>query len=345
MTELSWILARLDWVAVVDILLVALAVFLLLYLVRTTQAVPLLRGIIVLIAIIGLLTNVFPLRAFSWLLRQALPALLVAIPVIFQPELRRALERVGRVGALLNPATATKDAIEALIDVTVLACRSLASRRHGALIILERETGLQEYADTGVSLNADYSAELLLTIFDPHTPLHDGGVIVRGGRILAAACVLPLTTAFLADRRMGLRHRAGIGVTETTDAIAIIVSEERGSVSIAHNGRIIRRLDADRLGSVLRAFYQPSLRRAFPFGLTRFLRPKSQGSVSSETTTPHRSDQMPVQQVGQHSKGDAGASGTGGGAAEGLERDAYGNRASEPGSAEARTASGTEQMA
>jgi diadenylate cyclase len=154
--------------------------------------------------------------------------------------------------------------VEQLIQVTVSACRALATRRHGALIVLERETGLQEYADTGVSLNADYSVELLLTVFDPHTPLHDGGVIVREGRILAAACVLPLTTAFLADRRLGLRHRAGIGVTETTDAIAIIVSEERGTISIAHNGRIIRRLDPNRLVGVLRAFYQPQLGRAFP---------------------------------------------------------------------------------
>ena len=267
MSEWWWVFARLDGSAVIDILLVAVAVFLLLYLVRTTQAVPLLRGIIVLIAIIGLLINVFELLAFSWLLQQAIPALLVAVPVIFQPELRRALERMGRFSAVFGPGAGEKDGIEALIETTVSACRSLTVRHHGALIVLERETGLQEYADTGVSLNADYGVELLLTIFDPHTPLHDGGVIVRDGRILTAACVLPLTTAFLADRRLGLRHRAGIGVTETTDAIAIIVSEERGSLSIAHNGRIIRRLDAERLAAVLRAFYQPRLRRAFPLGL------------------------------------------------------------------------------
>jgi diadenylate cyclase len=262
-----WIFDRLNWRDGIDILLVAVAVFSLLYLVRTTQAVPLLRGVILLIATIGLLSNVFQLRAFSWLLRQALPALLVAIPVIFQPELRRALERVGRFSALFGAGAGERAEIERLIEVTVSACRSLTARRHGALIILERETGLQEYADTGIKLNAEYSVELLLTIFDPHTPLHDGGVIVRVGRILSAACVLPLTTAFLADRRLGLRHRAGIGVTETTDAIAIIVSEERGSISIAHNGRIIRRLDADRLGGVLRAFYQPQLRLALPRGL------------------------------------------------------------------------------
>jgi diadenylate cyclase len=272
MTELLWIFSRLEWKDGIDILLVAAICFLLLYLVRATQAVPLLRGILVVIAISGLLSNVFQLRAFSWLLLKALPALLVAIPVIFQPELRRALERLGRVGAVLGPGAGEKDEIEEMIDATVLACRSLTARRHGALIILERDTGLQEYADTGVKLEADYSVELLLTIFDPHTPLHDGGVIVRGGRVLAAACVLPLTTAFLADRRMGLRHRAGIGVTESTDAIAIIVSEERGSISIAHNGRIIRRLDADRLGAVLRAFYQAELRGVVPLSLAWFRR-------------------------------------------------------------------------
>jgi diadenylate cyclase len=260
-----------------------LAIFLLLYLVRTTQAVPLLRGIILLIAIIGLLINVFQLLAFSWLLRQTLPALFVAIPVIFQPELRRALERMGRFNALFGPGAGERDSIEALIETTVLACRNLTVRRHGALIVLERETGLQEYADTGVDLNADYSVELLLTIFDPHTPLHDGGVIVRDGRILTAACVLPLTTAFLADRRLGLRHRAGIGVTETTDAIAVIVSEERGSISIAHNGRIIRRLDADRLAAVLRAFYQPHLNRVLPLSLTWFRRQFGRGAQK----TPH----------------------------------------------------------
>ena len=267
MSDLVWIFSSLGWRDVIDILLVATAVFLLLYLVRATQAVPLLRGMIVLVVIIAFLSAVFQLRAFGWLLEQALPFLVISIPIIFQPELRRALERVGRVGGLRSPGVREREKIESMIDLTVSACRILMARRHGALIVLERETGLQEYADTGVRLDADFSVELLLTVFDPHTPLHDGGVIVREGRILAAASVLPLTTAFLADRRLGLRHRAGIGVTETTDAIAIIVSEERGSVSIAHNGRIIRRLDSERLGGVLRAFYQSELRSAFPLNL------------------------------------------------------------------------------
>jgi diadenylate cyclase len=287
MTDLTWIFSSLSWRDVLDIVLVALAVFLVLYLVRSTQAVPLLRGIILLIVIIAVLSSLFQLRAFGWLLEKALPVLLVSIPIIFQPELRRALERVGRVGALRSPAAGEKEKIESLIEVIVLACRSLTARRYGALIILERETGLQEYAETGVALDAELSIELLLTIFDPHTPLHDGGVILREGRILSAACVLPLTTAFLADRRLGLRHRAGIGVTETTDAIAIIVSEERGSISIAHNGRIIRRLDADRLDGVLRAFYQPQFRRTFPVGWTRLrsrFRPDHSKAESANTS-------------------------------------------------------------
>jgi diadenylate cyclase len=313
MTDLLWIFARLGWRDGIDILLVAVVAFLLLYLVRTTQAVPLLRGIILLIAIIGLLSNAFQLRAFSWLLLKALPALILSIPVIFQPELRRALERVGRVSAFPNPGARERERIEALIDVTVLACRSLTARRYGALIILERETGLQEYADTGVNLNADYTVELLLTIFDPHTPLHDGGVIVRGGRILAAACVLPLTTAFLADRRLGLRHRAGIGVTETTDAIAIIVSEERGAISIAHNGRIIRRLDADRLGGVLRAFYQPQLRRALPLGVTWFRRrlgrdqPQSKDPVQQQATSAYPGSSPQLRPDSTRSEGQGGS--------------------------------------
>ncbi|MFW6082728.1 MAG: diadenylate cyclase, partial [Chloroflexota bacterium] len=130
---------------------------------------------------------------------------------------------------------------------------------HGALIVLERQTGLQEFVETGIQLDAEISYELLLTIFNPNTTLHDGAVIIREGRVLAAACVLPLSTAFLADRQLGLRHRAAIGVTEESDAIGVVVSEERGAISITHNGRIIRNLDAKRLEKVLRAFYQPVL--------------------------------------------------------------------------------------
>jgi diadenylate cyclase len=259
-----WYLQRLDWIDALDILLVAFVFFWLLYLVRGTRAVPLLRGVIILIIFISLLSGLVRLRAFGWLIQSALPALLVAIPVVFQQELRRALERVGRAGMLVGRSPGSRSVVEKGLADIAYASDVLAGRRHGALIVLERETGLQEFVDSGVVLDAAMSSDLLVSIFDPHTLLHDGAVIVRRGRVLAAACVLPLTTAFLADRQLGLRHRAAIGVTEESDAIAIVVSEERGSISVAHNGRIIRNLDAKRLEGVLQAFFQPVLERAWP---------------------------------------------------------------------------------
>jgi diadenylate cyclase len=259
-----WYLQRLDQIDVLDILLVAFTFFWALYLMRGTRAVPLLRGVILLIIVITLLSGLTRLRAFGWLTQRALPALLVAIPVVFQQELRRALERVGRAGTLFGRATGSRPVLEQALAAIAQACRILSERRYGALIVLERETGLQEFVDSGVTLDAAITSDLMVTIFDPHTTLHDGAVIVRRGRLLAAACVLPLSTAFLADRQLGLRHRAAIGVTEESDAIAIVVSEERGSISITHNGRIIRNLDAKRLEKVLQAFFQPVLERAWP---------------------------------------------------------------------------------
>jgi len=262
--NLLWYVQRFDWIDALDILLVAFIFFWLLYLVRGTRAVPLLRGMIFLIILVTLLSGVARLRAFGWLTQKALPALLVAIPVVFQPELRRALERLGRAGALFGRTTGSRAILEQALAAIAQACNILSGRRYGALIVLERETGLQELADSGVFLDAAITPELLVTIFDPHTTLHDGAVIVQHGRALAAACVLPLSTAFLADRELGLRHRAAIGVTEESDAIAVVVSEERGSISIAHNGRIIHNLDTKRLEAVLHAFYQPVLERAWP---------------------------------------------------------------------------------
>lgn len=264
MADPLWYLQRLDRIDAFDILLVAFIFFWFLYLVRGTRAVPLLRGVIFLIIVVTLLSSLTRLRAFGWLTQRALPALLVAIPVVFQQELRRALERVGRAGTLFGRGTGSHAALEQALAAIAQACRILSERRQGALIVLERETGLQEFVDSGVLLEAALTSDLLVTIFDPHTMLHDGAVIVRRGRLLAAACVLPLSSAFLADRQLGLRHRAAIGVTEESDAIAVVVSETRGSISIAHNGRIIRNLDAKRLEAVLHAFFQPVLERAWP---------------------------------------------------------------------------------
>jgi diadenylate cyclase len=259
-TDVIWILQRLDERALVDIMLVAIVFFLLLLLVKATQAVSLLRGLLLLAAIGLLLGTSSALPLFGLVMRTAIPALLVAIPVIFQPELRRALERLGRFNEVL--VSPRRSDFETMVRLVSEGAQRLASKKHGALIVIERETGLQDLIDTGIKMNAELTPELLSSIFYPNSPLHDGGVIVRDLQIAAAGCVLPLTATQFEDGRFGLRHRAGIGVTEGTDAIAVIVSEERGSISIAHNGRMIRRVDPNQLVSALMALTQPSIQKA-----------------------------------------------------------------------------------
>ena len=228
--------------------------FAIFYALRGTRAVTLLRGITALLVTLALLGRIVRLQALSWLVTQVLPVILFALPVIFQPELRRALERLGR-GRFLSLATSNNDAGEKMLAAAATAARYMANRKTGALIVFERGTGLQEYIETGVLIDALVTTELLTTIFDHHTVLHDGAVIIQDHRIAAAACVMPLTSAFLSDRQLGLRHRAAIGITEDSDAIALVVSEERGAISLAHNGRIIRDLDPDRLTAILGTFF------------------------------------------------------------------------------------------
>ncbi len=261
MSDILWVFTRLNLLSVIDILLVTLIFYGLFRLMQGTQAVQLLRGVIIVVLLTILITNVLQLAAFSWLIRNSLSALLVAIPVIFQPELRRALERVGRAGFSMNRQESTSDR---MIEEISQACQRLAERRHGALIVLERETGLQEYIDTGTRMGGKVSVNLLLTIFFPNTALHDGAVIIREDEIVAAGCVLPLAGDIMPDRQLGLRHRAALGVTEETDSVSIVVSEETGIISIAHNARMIRRLDVKRLEKILKAFYKPETRRALP---------------------------------------------------------------------------------
>jgi diadenylate cyclase len=267
LNELFFIFQRVDLLDIVDLFLVTLIFFMLLTLVRGTQAIVLLRGVILLIIGITLLTSLLDLPAFSFLLSTALPALVVAIPVIFAPEIRRALERIGRAGTILT-SNAEPSEIERRIDAIVVASQRLSDQYHGALIVIEREVQLAEYIETGVQLDATLSAELLLQIFYLNTPLHDGAVIVREDRIVAASCVLPLsasgTLSRSPDRKMGLRHRAALGISEVSDAVAVVVSEERGAISVAHNGRMIRRLDGSRLRNILIAFYRPQATRLLP---------------------------------------------------------------------------------
>jgi diadenylate cyclase len=277
LTNILFIFERLDWLGVIDILLVTLIFFGLLYLVRETQAMMLLRGVIFILVLVALLTSLVNLPAFSWLVRTTLPAMVFAIPVVFAPEIRRALERIGRAGTIFRASN--KNAGEEMhqtIQAVVAAAARLSARQHGALIILERLDHLDDYVRSGVNMQSDVTPEMLMQIFYPNTPLHDGAVIIAGRKILAAACVMPLSASGILarspERQMGLRHRAALGISEITDSIAVVVSEQTGAISIAHAGRIIRRLDVERLENILIAFYNPEkfhqenfFQRHFPY--------------------------------------------------------------------------------
>lgn len=260
LNNILFIFQRLDWLGILDILLVTLIFYGVLYLVRDTQAMALLRGIILLIILIIFLTSLLNLPAFAWLVRTALPALVFAIPVIFAPEIRRALERLGRAGNFFpGKRYGTGQELTRVIQAVVTASTRLAARQHGALIVLKRRDSLDDYIRTGVPIQAQVTPELLLQVFYPNTPLHDGAAIITDDRLVAAACVMPLSSSGILarspERQMGLRHRAALGISESSDAVAVVVSEETGNISIAHAGRMIRRLDAERLTNVLRAFF------------------------------------------------------------------------------------------
>jgi diadenylate cyclase len=231
---------------VLDIFLIALLIYGAFLLLRGTAAIALLRGAAIILIIITILAQALNLTVLDFVIRNSLTGLIIAVPIIFQPEIRRALERVGRTGFRVW----TRSPYDQLIDTVGRTAMELASRKHGALIVFERETGLQSYVDSGVPLDAVPSVELLEGIFFPNAPLHDGAVVLRESRVVAAGCTLPLSETRLAGE-MGLRHRAGLGVTEGTDAVSLMVSEETGTVAVAADGRLYPRLDEARLRGLL----------------------------------------------------------------------------------------------
>ena len=256
-------LALLDWRSIVDILFVAGIVYFVLSLIQGTTAVMVLRGILTLLVVGTILANALNLTMLNWLLRNSIPGLIVVIPILFQPELRRALEQIGRAGGLLPHSTALTASAH-VVDVVAIAARRLAERRWGALIVLERDTGLGEYVETGVPIDGTLSVELLLNIFFPNSPLHDGAVIIHGERIAAAGCVLPLADVHASATHYGTRHRAALGITESTDAITVVVSEETGRISITNKGRLVGSLDEGKLRKVLGILFRPPVSDQLP---------------------------------------------------------------------------------
>jgi diadenylate cyclase len=258
---------RLDMRVLVDILIVGSLIYGLLIMIKDTTAVTLVRGLAMLILGGAAVSSLFNLPMLGWLVKNSIPALLVAIPILFQPELRRALEKIGGAGGLLRQGVPVSNQAQ-LIEVIADAARRMSERRWGALIVLERQAALGEYASTGVELDALLTVDLLEQIFHPNTRLHDGAAIVRGERLLAAGCLLPLAESLAAGELLGTRHRAALGMTEQTDAIVIVISEESGQISIANNGRLVRNLDEAKLRKVLSILYRP----AFPDDFSRLFR-------------------------------------------------------------------------
>jgi uncharacterized protein (TIGR00159 family) len=235
--------------AVLDIAIVALLLYWLLSLISGTSAATLVRGILILLTLGFVLSNVFNLTMLQFLLRNSIPALIIAIPVLFQPEIRRALEQLGRAGSLI-PRTTAVSSNTRMAETIAHAAQQLSERRFGALLVIERSTPLGEYASKGVAIDAVVSSELLLNIFWPNSPLHDGAVIIHGDRVVAAGVVLPLSQSAQVEH-LGTRHRAGVGISEVSDAIAVVVSEETGGISLANAGRMVRNLGHARLQKVL----------------------------------------------------------------------------------------------
>ena len=270
--ELIFIFERLAWTSVFDIFLVTFIFFVMLVMIRDTKAMTLMRGMILLVVGLLVLTQIVNLPAFSWLVVTAMPALLLAVPVIFAPEIRRGLERLGRTSGKTLLAKTSSTSIEerslTTVHAIMTAIRRLSNRKHGALIVFQRDDLLTEYADTGVQMGASVTAEILLQIFYPNTPLHDGAVIIDHEVVVAGSCVLPLSSSGVLndspDREMGLRHRASLGISEESDALVIVVSEETGLISIAKDGLLDHGIRFEYLENELRTYCNPNLgRRSF----------------------------------------------------------------------------------
>ncbi|MBO0600809.1 TIGR00159 family protein [Sporosarcina sp. E16_3] len=246
------------FINIVDVLLVWFVFYKLITIIKGTKAVQLLKGIFVLI-IARILTEFFGLNTLQWMMDQVLPFGFLAIIIIFQPELRRALEQIGRGRLFARTMMQEEEERDRLIEAFVKSVSYMAKRRIGALISIEKETGLSEYIETGTGMDSLITSELLINIFIPNTPLHDGAVIVQRNRIAAAGCYLPLSESPFISKELGTRHRAALGISEVTDAVTIIVSEETGAVSLTANGDIDRNLDMEE--------FEARLRRVW-FGLT-----------------------------------------------------------------------------
>lgn len=251
------ILSTIGWFDVLDILLVAVILYKIYVMLKDTRAITLVKGILVLLGI-TVVCSWFELHVISWLLQKAVTLLFVALPIVFQPELRRALEHLGQGKFLGASALLDDEEARTVVNELVRAVKQLSATHTGALLVIERDMGLNDICATGIRIEGLITADFLLNVFIVNTPLHDGAAVIRGNRLIAAGCLLPLTENRSLSTELGTRHRAAIGLSEQCDALIVVVSEETGTISVAENGHIMRHLDGDMLRKILRpAFASP----------------------------------------------------------------------------------------
>lgn len=272
------IIYRPSWVDYLDIGIMAVLIYQLFLITRRTRSMQVFKGLLMLV-LASYISEMLGLVSINYLLHSVLSNGILVLLILFQPEVKRTLEHLGRSANMSR--NKDQDESETLVEEITKCLQRLSRRRVGALVVIEQKTGLQEFIDTGTRLDAVISAGLLENIFEPNTPLHDGAVIIRGERIEAAACILALSDNNAISHDLGTRHRAALGVSESTDAMVLIVSEETGIISLAQNGRLTRHLDADAIRKVLRTVYQQE--HTFLWRLThKQLLPNRKGGAQHE---------------------------------------------------------------
>ncbi|MHB2021645.1 MAG: diadenylate cyclase CdaA [Candidatus Xenobia bacterium] len=270
----------------IDIVLVWILVYNFLLLIRGTRAVQILQGVGVLL-LLSLGAYYFHLATLYWVLRAILISIAVALPIVFLPELRRALGFLGRSGVIVHPAARiNKEAATRVVDEVVWAATVLSQMSTGALIVIERDTGLDEFIETGIQINAEVSSKLLLSLFLPRSPLHDGAVIVHDDKVVAASCYLPLSQNVPTGEKLGTRHRAALGLSEETDAFVVAVSEETGGISVALDGTLHRNLNEESLKRMLSTSILPEVKSRPP-----------KGGSGSGGENGHRPDAAPLRKM------------------------------------------------
>ena len=255
--QLQGLMTTITILDILDIAVVAYFLYRLYLMLRNTRAAALVKGLLALILFM-LISKWLNLHVISWLLEKSMTVIMVALPVVFQPELRRALEQIGRGHLFRKGSELDEQELEEMLNAVANATIIMSRRKEGALMVFERNIGLEERIETGVAVDGLVSDSLLLNIFEKDTPLHDGAVIIRGKRIVAASCLLPLTENRNLSQELGTRHRAAIGLSEQSDAMVLVVSEETGTISIARNGELIRYLTVEDMKEILRtAIFKP----------------------------------------------------------------------------------------